>query len=382
MRTEFNEYNNYRKPLTHTYKKLTEDKELTVVYFGGSVTAGYGSSDPAKYSWRALIGKWLDEQFPEADIEHINRAVGESGTYLGTHRVQMDVIGPEPDLIFLEYSINDKYYGSTYEKAASQYETIVREVKKALPKTDIVTILVTDSGCFLTNKMGKLHTQAQAHEDIAQQYNIPTLHVGRLLSKVANYSNEEWKPKYAIDIVHLTDEGNKVYYDCIEEFMYNSLFCTDYSNLSDEPEALIPVVSETLFDGNRQHIQPKKDVLTASEEMGGCGISSNLSAYSGSSYARGTFTLDSTDDLLVFKFNGTEIALWCNYYKEDRFLISIDDGDYNKKTGSSHAPAILAEDLEPGEHIIRIKIVDPEKPLKIGSIFTRDESLATKKGEN
>ena len=49
MRTEFNEYNNYRKPLTHTYKKLTEDKELTVVYFGGSVTAGYGSSDPAKY---------------------------------------------------------------------------------------------------------------------------------------------------------------------------------------------------------------------------------------------------------------------------------------------------------------------------------------------
>ena len=236
FKNTYSEYNNYRAPLAHTYKKLTEDKELTVVYFGGSVTAGHGSSDREKYSWRALVGQWLDSHYPDAEIEHINRAVGESGTYLGTHRVQLDVIDSEPDLMFLEYSINDKYYGSSYEKAASQYETIVREVRKALPNTDIVTILVTDTGCLLNNKMGKLHTQAQAHEDIAQKYNIPTIHVGRYLAKVANYSVDEFRGTYAIDIVHLTDAGNAVYFECIEEFMHNSLLATDFTNIPDEPK--------------------------------------------------------------------------------------------------------------------------------------------------
>lgn len=73
----------YRRPLVNTYRKLTQDKKLNVVYFGGSVTAGYGSSDKEKYSWRALSAKWLCEHFPEADIRDINTAIGESGTFLG-----------------------------------------------------------------------------------------------------------------------------------------------------------------------------------------------------------------------------------------------------------------------------------------------------------
>ena len=40
---QYKDYITYAAPLTHTYKKLTEDKELTIVYFGGSVTQGYGS---------------------------------------------------------------------------------------------------------------------------------------------------------------------------------------------------------------------------------------------------------------------------------------------------------------------------------------------------
>jgi hypothetical protein len=39
----------YRTPLTNTYNKLTKGKELTVVYFGGSLTNGYGCTD---YCWK------------------------------------------------------------------------------------------------------------------------------------------------------------------------------------------------------------------------------------------------------------------------------------------------------------------------------------------
>ena len=92
----YSKYINYRDPLTHTYKRLTEDKELNVVYFGGSVTAGYGSSDTSKYSWRAKSELWLKNQFPEARIRVTNTAIGESGTFLGTYRVKSDVIDNSP----------------------------------------------------------------------------------------------------------------------------------------------------------------------------------------------------------------------------------------------------------------------------------------------
>ena len=113
--SKYEEYINYRATLSNTYKKLTTDKQLTVVYFGGSVTDGYGATDNNVYSWRAKVGNWLTKQFPDAKINNINRAIGESGTYLGAFRVQMDVIAAQPDLLFVEYSINDLYYQSTYE---------------------------------------------------------------------------------------------------------------------------------------------------------------------------------------------------------------------------------------------------------------------------
>ena len=380
-RNEYSQYNNYRRPLYNTYKKLTENKMLRVTYFGGSVTSGHGSSDREKYSWRALTGEWFDDNFPKANVIKVNRALGESGTYLGAHRVQMDVIAPKPDLIFLEYSINDKYYGSSYEKAASQYETIVREIKQALPDTDIITILVTDKSAMEYNKQGKLHPQAQAHEDIAAIYNIPTIHVGRVLADKVNYSAEEFTPKYAIDIVHLTDEGNKVYYDCIEEFLHNSLLATDFSDYTPEKQELPPVVSEKLFDGDRTHIQPTAELLEQSESMGGVGVTHSPDAYaSGSSFARGVYVLDDPEDVLVLKFTGTEMAFWSNYYKEDVYYMSLDGGDYKKQCGSSHAPAIIVEDLEPGEHTVKVKIASAEKAWKIGSVYTRDESKATVKG--
>jgi lysophospholipase L1-like esterase len=100
----------YRTPLVNTYKKLTQDKKLNIVYFGGSVTAGYGSTDKEKYSWRALSAKWFRENFPEANIRDVNTAIGESGTFLGVYRLERDILSQAPDLLFIEYAINDFFF--------------------------------------------------------------------------------------------------------------------------------------------------------------------------------------------------------------------------------------------------------------------------------
>lgn len=379
-RSTFDQYINYRKPLNNTYKKLTEDKELTVAYFGGSMTAGSGSSSPNLYSWRGLTGQWLKDNFPDAKITNINRACGESGSYLGTFRLQTDVIAVKPDLMFLEYSINDKYYGSYYATAALQVETILREMKQVLPETDIVFVLVTDRSALPTNKKGELHTQAQAHEDMATKYGYSTLHVGRRLAEYVNYDANVW-PTYATDGVHLKDSGYRVYYDVIEEFMYNSLFCTDFEGLRERNEELLPVQSEHLMDGNRTHYQPTEELLKRSEELGGTGVTrSGGSSYGEVTESQGTFVLNSTDDVFVFEFDGTDAALWSNYYTGDMLLVSIDGGDYKAVSGSSHAPARIVEGLNSGKHTIKVKIADATESLSIRSIFTIDYTKSTLQG--
>jgi len=379
-RNQFSKYINYRKPLNNTYKKLTEDKELKVVYYGGSMTNGSGLKAPYEKSWRVLTGKWIAENFQNATVTNVNRALGESGSYLGVHRLQLDIIPTKPDLLFFEYSINDRYCGTSYEETCLQVETVLRELKTALPETDIVFVLVTDKGCLTDyNIYGKLHPQAQAHEDMAKKYGYSTLHVGMRLAEYVNYDPDIFAT-LAADSVHLKESGYKLYYDVIEEFMYNSLFCTDYEGLRERNEELLPVQSEHLMDGNRIQHQPTLELLAKSEALGGMGVTRRDGLYFETSETNGTFILDSTDDIFAFEFYGTDAVFWCNYYNKHKFLVSIDGGDYVTIPGSSHAPARIVQGLSSGRHIIKIKIVDASVPLEIGSIFTIDSTKSTLKG--
>ena len=135
---QFSQYIHYRSPLAYTYKKLTQDKQLNVVYFGGSITNGYGSSDKDTKSWRALSGIWLKKHFPQAQINTVNSAIGESGTYLGAYRLERDVLSQHPDLLFIEYAVNDLTHGASRETAAMQLESIIREVKAQNPLYGLV----------------------------------------------------------------------------------------------------------------------------------------------------------------------------------------------------------------------------------------------------
>ncbi len=358
-------------------------------YFGGSLTAGTGA--PSK-CWRVKVGNWLKTNFPKAQINNINRAVGESGTYLGTYRVQRDVIAAKPDLLFIEYSINDYYYNSSYDDAHRQFETIVREVKEALPTCDIVTVLVTNKALMDDTKAGTLHTQAQAHEDISKIYNIPSINVGRALADTVQ-TVDKWSD-YATDTVHLNEKGYDVYFSCIEEYLSNSLLCIKPA--TNMLEDILPaVVSDRLFDGNRQLIEMSQSLLTASEALGGSGfICSNSGFWGGSDAFMQTYTsyVSSTnkDSVFAFKFNGTECAIFASFFNGTKYttkrdiMVSVDGGTYKSMQLASHNPTIIVQGLASGEHTVKIKAnVDSEYPtFKLGVIYTMDTTKETVKGSN
>lgn len=372
------EFIHYRRPLQNTFRKLTQEKELKIVYFGGSVTAGHGSTDRETYSWRALSAKWFREHFPQANIQAVNTAIGESGTFLGVYRLERDILSQSPDLLFIEYAINDYFFGSSMEVAALQYETIVREVKERFPQCDIVT-LITD--CRETAEAEELYGAAAGHEKIATAYQIPTIYVGKaLVYSLPSLCDDEWK-KYFIDIVHPTDAGYFAYYKCVEEYLHHSLIAFPPDVASVAEEELIPIQSEHLLDGNRIYQNCNQDML---KESVGFYYSEDTyldlpkTPYVGYIYA------ENNEAEFTYRFKGTEIAMLSNFKSQSKFLCSVDGGEWVEKHGSTHNPTVIAKKLKSGEHVIKVRPIFTEsvpEQMKIAVIFTRDEELETKRGQ-
>lgn len=163
-----------------------------------------------------LVGRWLHKAFPSSTISNVNAAIGGTGSELGVFRVGQDVISRKPDLVFIEFAVND---GGTPDATIDRaMEGIVRQIWKADVSTDIVfvyTFVVNQLDDFRQAK--PLRTVAH-HEKVAAHYGIPSVNVGvpaaaRLID--GSMSTEA----FAKDGVHPTDAGYKIYADTIIEFL-------------------------------------------------------------------------------------------------------------------------------------------------------------------
>ena len=85
--------------------KMRRKEPVTVTFVGGSVSSSY-CQNPSVTCWVAPVSAWLQEQNPAVQI--INNAVG--GTTSRTTAECFDaMVGKDADLIFLEYSYNDRW---------------------------------------------------------------------------------------------------------------------------------------------------------------------------------------------------------------------------------------------------------------------------------
>lgn len=94
-----------------------EGEKLTVAFLGGSITQGsLASSQELCYASR--VSNWLKERYGEAQFSFVNAGVGGTTSHFGVARVEEDVLSYDPDLVFVEFSVNDdatEFFEETYE---------------------------------------------------------------------------------------------------------------------------------------------------------------------------------------------------------------------------------------------------------------------------
>ncbi len=207
-----------RGGLPFFFEKIKAGKPITVGYLGGSITeAGNG--------WREQSLTWLQKTYPQAKFREINAGIGGTGSDLGVFRVQTQVLDQKPDLVFVEFAVNDT--GKKPEQIYKAMEGIVRKTWRQNPETDLCFVYTLTSDMALTYQQGKLPSSALAMDQIAGHYGIPSVCMGLEVAALAHQGKLIFKGKpedmpdkivFSADNVHPYPEtGHRLYTEALSK---------------------------------------------------------------------------------------------------------------------------------------------------------------------
>lgn len=125
---------NIRYPsVAKVMSKARKGGEITVVFLGGSLTWGANASAPNITSWRGRTMAELKKRYPAAHWEFADAAIGATGSSLGIFRLERDVFSHDPDLVILDFTLNDRLSGGVdgfADQKNQSYEALIRTCLK------------------------------------------------------------------------------------------------------------------------------------------------------------------------------------------------------------------------------------------------------------
>ena len=330
--------------LAGVIKKLQAGEKVTVAYLGGSITQGSSAGDDKCYA--RLTTNWLEEQFPNAQINYVRAGIGATGSYIGVHRADRDVIAYDPDLVFIDFSVNDTTERTEINKQA--YEGLLRKLWKAESAPAVVTIAMTqqDGTSF-----------QQYHEEIAKKYDIPMISYKNAILDVIDKGYIEWTD-ISDDNIHPNIPGHQVLTDLITNYLQSVIDSVDA--ISGEESSFDVADPVTKYE----NASVLESANTTPESLGGFAIKSGLFGnFSEAWMIRSTDGQFSADDAIVFKASGSNIGILygkltsnagiAEVYVDDQLCATI-NADFSGGWGNYVEFEEVATGLEQGEHTIKI----------------------------
>jgi len=237
------------------FSRLQQNKNINIAYFGGSITEQSG--------WRVQTLNWFRQTYPQLHIKEINAAIGGTGSEIGVFRMDHDVLSQKPNLIFIEFAVNDSYVES--DEIVRSMEGIVRKTWKQFPECDLCFVYTLMQSLLPELTEGRLYRSAEVMERIADHYRIPSIFMGfevvrlekegrlvmcepeSLIQHVAgcelNLSsplpvNEKGKIVFSPDGIHpYKDTGHRLYTEAILRSLpiIEKVSCADHSRRTPSP---------------------------------------------------------------------------------------------------------------------------------------------------
>lgn len=271
--------NTYR--LKKAIEKARAGDDVNIVYIGGSITEG----DHLDTCYANRSFNYFKETFGKGSGEnchYINSGIAGTPSRLGALRCEDDVLSHNPDIVFIEFAVND----GDEPDFRDAYECLIRDCLEYESKPAVVLLFA---------RMEAGWTSQGWKKEIGSHYNLPMISYADGITYLFDNKALEWSD-FSSDYTHPHAEGNAIVADFIAHF-YNEV---DRLPASEE-DITVP---ERLFAGYYQnaHLLQKTNYEHKKEDIGSWRKKS-----SGFHYENGwTKQYDDSNEPLVFEFNGKD----------------------------------------------------------------------------
>lgn len=173
--------NNRLEKLIH---RATNGEELTIAFFGGSITQGSLAEKPEDMYARRVFS-WWEKTFPQATFHYVNGGIGGTTSHYGVSRVVTDLLMYQPDFVVVDFSVNDEpevFFQETYEG-------LLRKILSwdSKPAVLLLNNIYYDSG----------KTAQDLHNEVGDYYGIPHVSIRESVyadMKAGKYTKEQLTP--------------------------------------------------------------------------------------------------------------------------------------------------------------------------------------------
>ena len=195
-------------------KKWPNNKSVNLVFHGHSVPTGYttrGVVDRLQaYPFRTL--KKVNEYYPYSVVNSITTSIGGEQSEQGAKRFKEEVLSYRPDVLFIDYALNDRSIG--LERAKTAWEQMIVEALKYGTKVILLTP-TPDLKEDISSEETELAKHSAQIRAMAKKYNVGLIDSYALFKKLA-----EKQPLvgYMSQNNHINQKGHQFVADAIFEY--------------------------------------------------------------------------------------------------------------------------------------------------------------------
>ena len=342
-------------------------KEATVAFIGGSITEMNG--------YRVMVQEFLTDRFPLTDFTFINAGISSTCSTTGAFRLQRDVLSKQPDLLFVEFAVNDDQDAAHAERECRRgMEGILRAALTSDPNIEIVVTHFVNPPMLKTLQQGGTPVSSSNHEAVANHYGVSTIDLAKEVAERISAGTLTWK---VYGGTHPAPAGNRIAAEMVAELL-TSGWSSPHVEFAVRDSA-VPAVPEPLDEKSYSNGVLVDVAKAAADEHWSLGRP-DWDNIAGSKRERFNqeqmLSAVAPGAELTLQFDGTAVGMYILAGPDAGSVeFSIDGGAtrkldlYHRFSKGLHYPrtVMFDADLAPGPHELKLTVSDQSNPSSTGN---------------
>jgi len=191
-------------------QKLKDGTRLTIAALGDSLTYGW----MVRTGFVDILKGMLEDKYPQADFKIIKRGVPGDTAQGGIFRIKKDIISAMPDLVMVQFGLNDALAGYSPAEFYSNMKHIVNILKE---ETGSAEILLMTSPLIYDDEMMRL---ARPYYDkicqISEEIPLPVALIDKYWEKKIAGGINHYELVQS-DMAHPTEAGHRLMAEAVME---------------------------------------------------------------------------------------------------------------------------------------------------------------------